>query len=225
MVGALRDGAGVGVVAAQAAREGAASAAELLVDHGLTEQIAGQTDAGLPERHRHAELGGEAALHVPASPAVEPAATDHSREGAVAPGIGASGHGVHVAGQKEAAAAPGAGETRDQVVAPLVVTVASHVGMARALEEATVVHLDVQAIRLEEGEERLLGRRLVPVRRHGDAVHAHEGLGEADDLGLQGAEDAAGVADGGGGTGHPLGSSEMAAERLGEGEAVLMREG
>ena len=72
----------------------------------------------------------------------------------------------------------------------------------------------------------LLGGRLVAVGRDGDAVDAHEGLGEANDLGLQRAKEAAGVADGRRGRrAHRDGSSEVTAQRLGEREAVVPREG
>ena len=202
VIRAFRNRARIGVVAAQTAGQGTPAAAELLVDDRLAQEIAGQPDAGLPEGHGHAELGGEAALHVPASPAVEATAPHDTRPGAVAPRVGARGHRVHVPGQQEAAAASRSREAGDEIVASLVVPVSAHIRMARTLEEPAVVHLHVEAVGLEEGAEGLLGSRLVSVGRHRDAVHAHEGLDEANDLGLHRAKEAAGVADGIGRAGH-----------------------
>src|SRR5215468_5707045 len=67
--------------------------------------------------------------------------------------------------------------------------------MAGPLEEAAVVHLDVEAEGLEESAQDLLGLGLVPVRRDGHAVHAHQGLHEPHEVASQRPKQAARVAD------------------------------
>ena len=176
--GAFGDHRAVGVGRVAPGRERAVARA-FLFDHGFEADSASQRDLGLADGFERPQRGDEAALHVPAAAAVQPAADDPAAPRILRPPAdGLRAHHVDVAVQDEAAAAAAAGRFGDHVGT-------RHVGMRHgreARQPAQPIGVDVadggrEPHRLQAaGDEQLALPLAAEHGRRGDELR-EEGLG------------------------------------------------